>query len=250
MKIVGFIPARYQSTRFRGKPLALIAGRPMIQHVYQRSKGCPELDEIYVATDDLRIYDCVTEFGGHAIMTDGKHVSGTDRIAEAAQKINLADRDIVVNIQGDQPVFRPSMLSDLIRALADNPTIPMSTLMHRIKDDRELHNTNTVKIAVDNNGFALYFSRLPIPFCRDRESKAIHYKHLGFYGYRKEFLSTFTSLSYGLLEEAEKLEQLRPLEHGFKIKVIETLFDSIDVNTPEDIEIAQKELSQLKNPGP
>ena len=115
MKIVAFIPARYHSKRFKGKPLVLIAGKPMIQHVYQRSKECPELDEIYVATDDLRIYECVTEFGGQAIMTDESHLSGTDRIAEAAQKINLADRDIVVNIQGDQPIFHPSILSDLIR---------------------------------------------------------------------------------------------------------------------------------------
>ena len=250
MKIVAFIPARYQSTRFKGKPLALIAGKPMIQHVYQRSKGCPELDEIYVATDDLRIYDCVMEFGGQAIMTGGKHVSGTDRIAEASEKTNLADRDIVVNIQGDQPIFQASILSDLIRPLTQDPAIPMSTLMYRIDDDRELHDTNTVKVAVDNNGFALYFSRLPIPFRRDRESKAIHYKHLGFYGYRKEFLLTFTSLRYGLLEESEKLEQLRALEHGFKIKVVETLFDSIEVNTPEDIEIAERKLSQLKHPGP
>lgn len=250
MKIVGFIPARYQSTRFEGKPLALIAGKPMIQHVYQRSKGCPELDELYVATDDLRICDCVMEFGGQAIMTDGRHVSGTDRIAEAAQKVNLADRDIVVNIQGDQPIFQPSILSDLIRPLTDDPTILMSTPMYRIEDDRELYDTNTVKVVVDNNGLALYFSRLPIPFCRDQESKAIHYKHLGFYVYRKEFLLTFTGLPYGLLEESEQLEQLRALEHGFKIKVVETLFDSIEVNTPEDIKMAEQKLSQLKYPGP
>lgn len=249
MKIVAFIPARYQSTRFKGKPLALIAGKPMIQHVYQRSKGCPDLDEIYVATDDLRIYNCVTELGGQAIITDGKHLSGTDRIAEAAEKINLADRDIVVNIQGDQPIFQPSIISDLIRPLIENPTIPMSTLMYRIKDDRQLHDTNTVKVAVDNNGFALYFSRAPIPFCRDQEPKTIHYKHLGFYVYRKEFLLTFTGLSYGILEEAEKLEQLRALEHGFKIKVVETVFDSTEVDTPEDIKIVEQKLSQLDSPG-
>ena len=249
MKIVAFIPARYQSTRFKGKPLALIAGEPMIQHVYQRSKGCAELDEIYVATDDPRIYNCVTEFGGQAIMTDGKHRSGTDRIAQAAENINLGDRDIVVNIQGDQPIFHSSIISELIRPLLQEPTIPMSTLMYRIKDDRELQDTNTVKVAVDNNGFALYFSRLPIPFCRDQESKAIHYKHLGFYVYRKEFLLTFTSLSYGILEEAEKLEQLRALEHGFKIKVVETVFDSTEVDTPEDIKIVEQKLSQRDSPG-
>jgi 3-deoxy-manno-octulosonate cytidylyltransferase (CMP-KDO synthetase) len=250
LKIVAFIPARYHSKRFKGKPLALIAGKPMIQHVFQRSEECPELDEIYVATDDRGIYKCVKEFGGHAIMTDESHLSGTDRIAKAAEKINLADRDIVVNIQGDQPIFQPSMISDLVRPLIEDPKIPMSTLMNKIKEDRELFDTNNVKVAVDNNGYALYFSRLPIPFCRDQESKTTHYKHLGFYAYRKEFLLKFTELSYGLLEEAEKLEQLRALEHGFKIKVVETIFDSIEVDTPEDIKIVEKKLSQINSPGP
>jgi len=244
LKIVAFIPARYHSKRFKGKPLVLIAGKPMIQHVYQRSKECPELDEIYVATDDLRIYECVTEFGGQAIMTDEIHLSGTDRIAEAAEKINLADRDIVVNIQGDQPIFHPSILSDLIRPLMEDSRIPMSTLMYKIKDDRELNDTNNVKVAVDKNGYALYFSRLPIPFYRDQGSKAVYYKHLGFYAYFKDFLLTFTNLSHGLLEGAEKLEQLRALEHDFKIKVVETICDSVDVDTPEDIKIVEQKLSQ------
>jgi 3-deoxy-manno-octulosonate cytidylyltransferase (CMP-KDO synthetase) len=243
VKIVAFIPARYQSKRFQGKPLALIAGKPMIQHVFQRTKACPELDEIYVATDDRRIYECVQEFGGTAIMTGKNHQSGTDRIAEAVETITLADRDIVVNIQGDQPIFQPSMLSDLIQALIKNPTIPMSTLMHKIIDDQELHDTNNVKVAVDNNGYALYFSRLPIPFYRDEKSTTIHYKHLGLYAYRKEFLLAFTKLSYGLLEHAEKLEQLRVLEHGFKIKVVETIFDSIEVDTPENIKKVEQNLS-------
>lgn len=231
-----------------GKPLALIAGKPIIQHVFQRSKECPELDEIYVATDDLRIYECVNEFGGHAIMTNEGHQSGTDRIAEAAEKINLADRDIVVNIQGDQPIFQPSILSDLIQALIEDPAIHMSTLMYKIKDDQELHDTNKVKVVVNNNGYAIYFSRLPIPFYRDEKSKAIHYKHLGLYAYRKEFLLSFTNLSYGLLEEAEKLEQLRVLEHGFRIKVVETAFDSIEVDTPEDIKMVEQKLLYLKQP--
>jgi 3-deoxy-manno-octulosonate cytidylyltransferase (CMP-KDO synthetase) len=248
LKIVAFIPARYQSKRFMGKPLALIAGKPIIQHVFQRSKECPELDEIYVATDDLRIYECVNEFGGHAIMTNEGHQSGTDRIAEAAEKINLADRDIVVNIQGDQPIFQPSILSDLIQALIEDPAIHMSTLMYKIKDDQELRDTNKVKVVVNNNGYAIYFSRLPIPFYRDEKSKAIHYKHLGLYAYRKEFLLSFTNLSYGLLEEAEKLEQLRVLEHGFRIKVVETAFDSIEVDTPEDIKMVEQKLLYLKQP--
>jgi len=243
MKIVAFIPARYHSKRFEGKPLALIAGKPMIQHVYQRSKGCPVLDEVYVATDDLKIVKCVNEFGGQAVMTDGRHLSGTDRIAEAAEKVNLADRDIVVNIQGDQPIFQPSIISDLIRPLTEDPKIPMSTLMHEIKEDRELQDINNTKVVVDNNGYALYFSRLPIPFSRDQKSRTTHYKHLGIYAYRKEFLVAFTNLSYGLLEGAEKLEQLRALEHGFKIKVVETIFDSIEVDIPEDIEIVEQKLS-------
>lgn len=249
MKIVAFIPARYHSQRFNGKPLALIAGKPMIQHVYQRAKECSELDEVYVATDDRRIYECVHRFGGQAIMTDEGHQSGTDRIAEAAEKTNLADRDIVVNIQGDQPTFQPSILSDLILPLIEDPTIPMSTLMYKLKEDQGLHDTNKVKVSVDNNGYALYFSRLPIPFCRDHESKTIHYKHLGVYAYRKEFLSTFINLSYGLLERTEKLEQLRALEHGFKIKVVETMSDSIEVDTPEDIKIVEQKLSQINYPG-
>ena len=244
MKIVAVIPARYQSKRFHGKPLALIAGKPMIQHVVQQTKACSEVDEIYVATDDQRIYDCVQGFGGTAIMTSKNHQSGTDRIAEAVETIHCADRDIVVNIQGDQPIFQPSMLTDLVGALTKNPTIPMSTLMHKIIDDQELRDTNKVKVVVDNDGCALYFSRSPIPFYRDEPTKkAIHYKHLGLYAYRKEFLLAFTQLSYGLLEHAEKLEQLRALEHGFKIKVVETIFDSIEVDTPEDIKRVEQNLS-------
>jgi len=244
VKIVAVIPARYQSKRFNGKPLALIAGKPMIQHVFQNAKACPEVDEIYVATDDKRIYECVQGFGGTAIMTNENHQSGTDRIAEAVESINLADQDIVVNIQGDQPIFHPSMLSDLIGALIKNPTIPMSTLMHKIIDDQELRDTNKVKVVLDNNGCALYFSRSPIPFYRDETSKkTVHYKHLGLYAYRKEFLLAFTKLSYGLLEHAEKLEQLRVLEHGFKIKVEETIFDSIEVDTPEDIKKVEQNFS-------
>lgn len=243
MKIVTFIPARYQSTRFKGKSLALIAGKPMIQHVYERATKCTELDEVYVATDDLRIYECVTGFGGMAIMTDETHQSGTDRIAEAAEKINLADRDIVVNIQGDQPTFQPSIITELINPLVEDTTIPMSTLMYQIKDEKELHNTNHTKVVVDAKGYALYFSRLTIPFYRDQGSKTIHYKHLGIYAYRKKFLLTFTKLPYGVLEEAEKLEQLRALEHGFRIKVVETIFDSTEVDTPEDIKIVEQRIS-------
>lgn len=244
MKNVAFIPARYRSTRFEGKPLALIAGRPMIQYVYERATRCQALDEIYVATDDQSIFNCVVGFGGKAIMTDEHHQSGTDRIAEAADTVKLADHDIVVNIQGDQPMFQPTIITELITPLIEDPTLPMSTLMYRIKDDRELHDTNHTKVVVDNNGYALYFSRLTIPFYRDRESRATHYKHLGIYAYRKDFLVTFTKLHYGVLEGAEKLEQLRALEHGYRIRVVETPFDSTEVDTPEDIKIIEERLAK------
>ena len=249
MKTVAIIPARYDSKRFKGKPLALIAGKPMIQHVYQRSKECPDLEQVYVATDDDRIYECVCGFGGKVIMTDKNHLSGTDRIAEAAEKITLAPQDIVVNIQGDQPSFPPSILSDLMRPLVEDPMIPMSTLIHKIEDEQELRNPNHVKVTFDRKGYALYFSRLPIPFTRDQTSKPIHFKHLGLYAYRKEFLMTFTNLPYGVWERVEQLEQLRALEHGFKIKVVETEYDSIEVDTPGDVAIVEEKLSQINNPG-
>jgi 3-deoxy-manno-octulosonate cytidylyltransferase (CMP-KDO synthetase) len=244
MKKVVFIPARYKSTRFEGKPLALIAGRPMIQHIYEKAAECRALDEAYVATDDQRIFDCVTGFGGKAIMTNEHHRSGTDRIAEAADKMKLADLDIVVNIQGDQPLFQPAIITELIAPLIEDPTLPMSTLMYRIKDERELHDTNHVKVVVDKKGYALYFSRHTIPFYRDRKSMTVHYKHLGIYAYRKHFLTTFTELPYGVLEGAEKLEQLRALEHGYRIRVVETPWNSTEVDTPEDIKVVEEKLAK------
>ena len=249
-KIIAFIPARYPSTRFPGKPLALISGKPMIQHVYERVQACPELDETYVATDDQRIYCCVEGFGGRAIMTAKDHQSGTDRIAEAAERLNIGPHDIVVNIQGDQPLFQPSILADLIRPLIEDRTIPMSTLMYGIEEDKEIQDPNNVKVVVDTNGYALYFSRLPIPFIRDKGSRPHYYKHIGMYAYRKEFLLTFTKLPYGRLEGVEKLEQLRALEHGFKIKVIETPFGSTEVDVPEDVVEVERRLAQSKSPGP
>jgi 3-deoxy-manno-octulosonate cytidylyltransferase (CMP-KDO synthetase) len=244
MKKVAFIPARYGSTRFEGKPLASIAGRPMIQHVYERAASCQALDAVYVATDDQRIFDCVVQFGGHAIMTDENHRSGTDRIAEASEHMKLADHDIVVNIQGDQPIFNPTIITELMAPLIEDSALPMSTLRHRIEDEREVQDLNHVKVVVDTNGDALYFSRLPIPFHRESTSTIPHFKHLGIYAYRKHFLTTFTRLPYGLLENAEKLEQLRVLEHGYRIRVVETLVDSTEVDTPEDIKIVEKELAK------
>ncbi len=235
MKIYAFIPARYESSRFPGKPLASIAGKPMIQRVYERATSCPELSGVYVATDDKRISDCVDGFGGNALMTKKTHRSGTDRVSEAATTIGLEQGDIAINIQGDQPLFHPSVISELVMPLLDDRSIPMSTLKWEIRDESEIDDPKHVKVVTDRQEFAIYFSRSPIPFFRDHRSRQVYYKHLGFYGLRMEFLSKFPLLPKGILESAEKLEQLRALEHGFKIKVIETHFDSIEVDIPEDI---------------
>ena len=235
MKIFAFIPARYASTRFPGKPLALIAGRPMIQHVYERALACRELSDVCVATDDERILACVNGFGGKAVMTRKGHRSGTDRITEAALKEGAEKEDIIVNIQGDQPLFQPPVISLLVRPLLKDSSIPMSTLRYKIKDEDDIHNPNHVKVVTDTHGFAIYFSRYPVPFLRDPDSTHVHYKHLGFYGFRMWLLTQYTSLGEGVLESAERLEQLRALEHGFRIKVSETTFDSIEVDIPDDV---------------
>ena len=235
MKIIAFIPVRYDSTRFPGKALALIAGLPMIQHVHKCAVSCPEVSEVFVVTDDERIYKCVHDFGGKAVMTKKEHPSGTDRIAEAAQQFDLSEDDLIINIQGDQPIFQPSVISHLINPFLEDRDIPMGTLKYKFTDESEVENTNYVKVVTDKNGFALFFSRSPIPFFRNSKSVRVLYKHLGFYGYRMDFLAKFASLPVGRLESAEKLEQLRALEYGFRIKVAESPFDSVEVDTPEDI---------------
>lgn len=235
MKVYVFIPARYPSTRFPGKPLALISGKPMIQRVYERAVDCARVSEVIVATDDRRIFDCVRGFDGKVLLTDGAHASGTDRVAQAALMTGLEQDDIVVNIQGDQPLFDPEIIPLLITPLEADPTIVMSTLMYRIRDGTSIRNPNHVKVVTDREGFALYFSRHAIPYHRDFRSPGMYFKHLGVYGFRMSFLIRFTRLSEGILESAEKLEQLRALEHGFRIKVLESPVDSIEVDVPEDI---------------
>ncbi len=235
MKTVAFIPARYESSRFPGKPLAPIAGKPMIQRVYECAAACPELSGVCVATDDKRISTCVQEFGGDAVMTGNSHRSGTDRISEAALKMGLEKEDLIVNIQGDQPFFHPSQISRMITPLKEDESISMTTLKFRITEKSEITNPNHVKVVTDGQGFGLYFSRSPIPFYRSTASGEEYYKHLGLYAYRMGFLLQFTQLPEGVLESAEKLEQLRALEHGIKIKVVETPFDSVEVDVPEDI---------------
>ncbi|RJR27699.1 MAG: 3-deoxy-manno-octulosonate cytidylyltransferase [Desulfobacteraceae bacterium] len=235
MKIVAVIPSRYGSSRFPGKPLATIAGKPMIRHVYERAKGCRELTDVYVATDDQRIIRCVEEFGGKAIMTQGVHPSGTDRVREAASVLGLEEGDLVVNIQGDQPAFNSSSISLLLEPLLKDGTISMSTLMFHLENESHALDPNNVKVISDRDGFAIYFSRSPVPYYRDAVNRKVYYKHLGFYAFRMQFLSLFSALPQGVLEQAEKLEQLRALEYGYRIKVIESRWDSPEVDVPSDI---------------
>jgi 3-deoxy-manno-octulosonate cytidylyltransferase (CMP-KDO synthetase) len=236
MDIVAFIPARLHSTRFPAKPLANVAGRPMIQRVYSCTKACTEVSEVFVATDDPSIAERVQGFGGKAILTSEGHPSGTDRVAEAALKVGLRDDDLVINVQGDQPFFNPVLISQMIDPVLRDRNVLTSTLKFRLSDPLEVADPNCVKVVTDNEGYALFFSRSPIPFFRDDPSGGTYYKHLGFYCYRRGFLAKFAALPVGELESAEKLEMLRPMENGYRIKVTETAFDSIEVDSPRDIQ--------------
>ncbi|MBN2032760.1 MAG: 3-deoxy-manno-octulosonate cytidylyltransferase [Deltaproteobacteria bacterium] len=245
MRITAFIPARYKSTRFPGKPLLTIAGKSMIRHVYERASSCREIGEVYVATDDERILLEVRNFGGKALMTAREHHSGSDRIAEAAIKIGLKDDDLIVNIQGDQPVFDPSSIESLVSPFKEKGEVfSMSTLRYRIRDREEITNPNIVKVVTDKNEWALFFSRSPIPYYREADTDPVYYKHLGFYAYHLSFLKAFSHIRPGNLEVAEKLEQLRVLESGYKIKVVETLCDSIEIDTPQDREKVERMIAR------
>jgi 3-deoxy-manno-octulosonate cytidylyltransferase (CMP-KDO synthetase) len=207
----------------------------MIQHVYERAAKAATLEQLVVATDDQRIHEAVARFGGEAVMTAREHVSGTDRVAEAARQLMLPDDAIVVNIQGDEPLLQAEALDNLADTLREQVEVPMATLAHPGTDSDDFYNPSVVKTVIDETGRALYFSRGPIPAIRDGSSTPSYYKHLGFYAYRNSFLQKFTKLSPGALEKLEKLEQLRALEHGFSIQVVVTSFDSISVDTPEDL---------------
>ncbi len=243
VQVVCIIPSRYESSRFPGKPLADLCGKPMIQHVYERVLRAQSVTFAAVATDDERIYRAVEAFGGRAVMTSPRHRSGTDRIAEAVESLNLREEDIVVNIQGDQPLFVPSQVDEVVAPLLEDPDIPMSTLIYRIVREEEIAHPNAVKVVFDERGFALYFSRATIPFVRDRGKKADYYKHHGIYAYRRSFLRAFTALSEGILERLEALEQLRALENGHRIRVVVTDHDSVEVDTPEELERVRRLLT-------
>ncbi len=240
MRVAAIIPARYASTRFPGKPLAEILGKPMIQWVYERTAKSTRVDRVIVATDDERIYQTVAAFGGEARMTSPDHPTGTDRLAEVAEGI---DTDIVVNVQGDEPLIDPRMIDLAVAPLLEDAAIPMGTLMTPLASVEEFLNPNVVKVVVDTRGFALYFSRAPIPHPRDHaETLAENFsalgghKHIGLYVYRKEFLLAYPKLPATPLEHTEKLEQLRALEHGYRIRVVATDLVSQGVDTPADLE--------------
>jgi len=240
MKFIGIIPARYASTRFPGKPLAMLGGKPVIQRVYEQVKGI--MDEVYVATDDERIYQTVEAFGGNVVMTSNKHKSGTDRIWEAYEKIG-SHFDVIVNIQGDEPFIQRSQIETVCRCFEDAST-QIATLGIEFKDMKGIENPNSPKIVVDNNSYAMYFSRSVIPYCRgiDRNEWHTHYpylKHIGLYAYRSEVLAEITKLPQSSLELAESLEQLRWLQNGYKIKVGLTDIETIGIDTPEDLQKAQ-----------
>jgi 3-deoxy-manno-octulosonate cytidylyltransferase (CMP-KDO synthetase) len=229
-KIVGIIPARWGSTRFPGKALHGIAGKPLIRHVWERCLEADCLDQVVIATDDMRIAEAGFNFGAEVAVTAADHPSGTDRVAEVARKLKKAS--IILNIQGDEPLVDPALLRRLARKLQDNPNIPIITAATPISPE-ELLSENNVKVVLDRRGDALYFSRSAIPFRRGT-NEIPSYKHLGIYGYRRKALLEFVRMSPGSLEQAEQLEQLRALENGLKIRVVVSETGSIGVDTPED----------------
>jgi 3-deoxy-manno-octulosonate cytidylyltransferase (CMP-KDO synthetase) len=238
MKILGIIPARYASTRFPGKPLVDIGGKSMIQRVHEQAKKCIDLAEVIVATDDDRIYNHVTGFGGVAMMTSSGHQSGTDRCAEVARQ--YPDYSVIINIQGDEPYIDPEQISKLV-ACFNNPNTQLATLIKKVLTEQELFNTSSPKVVINQLSEAVYFSRSPLPHIRGQEqqnwlSYYTYFKHIGIYGYRADILQQITSLPVSPLEKAERLEQLRWIENGYRIKVAETELETFAVDTPEDLE--------------
>ncbi|MDO3379370.1 3-deoxy-manno-octulosonate cytidylyltransferase [Geoalkalibacter halelectricus] len=248
MNVTAIIPARYASTRFPGKPLVDILGKPMIQRVYERVRQAQGIDRVLVATDDPRIHDAVRAFGGEVAMTRADHPTGTDRLAEVAA---LLDTDLVVNVQGDEPLIDPRMIEEALAPMRTDASIPMGTLKTPIATVEEFLNPNVVKVVTDREGYALYFSRAPIPHPRDLAAdlpqamaQNAPFKHVGLYVYRRDFLLRYPHLPVTPLEDLEKLEQLRALEHGFRIRVVATELNSLGVDTPEDLERVRHALAR------
>ncbi|HVJ45916.1 MAG TPA: 3-deoxy-manno-octulosonate cytidylyltransferase [Luteolibacter sp.] len=240
--IIGILPARWGSTRFPGKPLHLIAGKPLIQHVWERCKACANLSEIIVATDDQRIFDAVAAFGGKAVMTSPDHPTGTDRIAEAARAIPAATH--IVNIQGDEPLIDPELIDELAAAMTADPSLDMATAANPLDPaDPAVADPNVVKVVSALSGKALYFSRSPLPFFRNAVENLPVFRHKGIYAYSRNFLEKFVTWPPSPLEKAESLEQLRALENGASIKVLVTNDTSPGVDTPEQADEIERLLA-------
>jgi len=249
MDAIGIIPARYGATRFEGKVLKDLCGKPVIQHVYERAKKAKTLDDLIIAADDDRILEAVEAFNGKAIFTSKSHSTGTDRLTEVVNEIDVR---IVVNIQGDEPLINPLVIDDLVRTMQDDPEIVMATVVKKSYSEEEFRNPHVVKVILDQKNFALYFSRSPIPtLLHPSPQGGYFYKHIGLYAYNKDFLFTFKKLPSSYLEIHERLEQLRALECGYRIKVIETVFETVGIDTPEDLQLAkvllEKELEKEQN---
>jgi 3-deoxy-manno-octulosonate cytidylyltransferase (CMP-KDO synthetase) len=249
MDVVGVIPARYSSTRFEGKVLADILGKPMLQRVWERAKEAHLLDELIIACDDERVAQVALGFGAKIVLTSKDHASGTDRICEI---VNPLEVKVVVNIQADEPLVHPTMIDQVARALLDDPSVQMATIMKAIDDPEVINDPNVVKVVIGKNNFALYFSRAAIPFHAPGcgIELPVYFKHIGLYGYTKDFLFIYKNLPVSYLERVERLEQLRVLEEGLRIKVIETKYDTIGVDTPEDLEKVKAYLTQGKENAP
>ncbi len=241
MKVCAIIPARYASTRLPGKPLLKVKGKTIIQMVYEQCKKVRLLESVIVATDDERIFKEVESFGGNCVLTSPSHTSGTDRIAEVAEKL---DFDVVVNVQGDEPLISPDAIESAIKPFFEKNNILMTTLKTGIKSKEELFNPNVVKVVCDREGFALYFSRLPLPYRKHKEMALLYpvnrdnlnryFKHIGLYAYKRDFLLKLSKMKPTFLEKTEGLEQLRVLENGYRIFVVETEFDTLGIDTMED----------------
>jgi len=247
MKTVAIIPARYASSRLEGKPLLDIAGKPMIQRVYEAASQAQLIDRVIVATDDTRILDTVTAFGGEAEITSTHHVSGTDRVAEVADQLLC---DTVVNLQGDEPLMEPQLIDELVRSLLDDQDVYMASAQSPIRLRADLTNPSIVKVVSDHNDYALYFSRSPIPYHVSSDQAArdfLGFKHIGLYIYRKDFLMKVVTLDPSPLEKKERLEQLRVLENGYQIKLISTDYDAPGVDTPADLKQVRERIAQLED---
>ena len=243
------IPARYAATRLPGKPLVSLAGKPMIQRVWERASQAERVSRVIIATDDERILAAATGFGAEAMMTRSEHRSGTERVAEVAASVGGSDQDVFVNVQGDEPLIEPGAIDTLVEAIEQEEGVAVATLMVPIAKPADIMDPNIVKVVLDFDGNALYFSRAPIPWVRDRDAPvhAQHMKHLGLYAFRRSALLDFATLPLGDLERIEQLEQLRWMENGYKIRVAQTEHDSVSVDVPEDVARVEKLLSKSQS---